>query len=107
MKILNGDARALTCDPMNDTDVWYIMRQVNQGTTVPVLVSLVPLEGRISGACKFVSYEEPYINPSDLNRFINQYLPRGGGMREDASESKEIRSKHTKQLAQGRRSRSD
>lgn len=43
MKILNGDARALTCDPMNDTDVWYIMRQVNPGTTAPVLDSLVSL----------------------------------------------------------------
>lgn len=29
MNILNGDTRTVTCDPMNDTDVWYIMRQVN------------------------------------------------------------------------------
>ena len=28
MNILHGDARALTCDPMNDMDVWYITRQV-------------------------------------------------------------------------------
>lgn len=28
MNILNGDTRTVTCDPMNDTDVWYIMRQV-------------------------------------------------------------------------------
>ena len=28
MNILNGDARTVECDPMNDADVWYIMRQV-------------------------------------------------------------------------------
>lgn len=28
MNILNGDTRTVTCDPMNDADVWYIMRQV-------------------------------------------------------------------------------
>lgn len=30
MNILNGDTRTVTCDPMNDADVWYIMRQVNR-----------------------------------------------------------------------------
>lgn len=30
MNILNGDTRTVTCDPMNDTDVWYIMRQVKK-----------------------------------------------------------------------------
>ena len=30
MNILNGDTRTVTCDPMNDTDVWYIMRQVRR-----------------------------------------------------------------------------
>lgn len=30
MNILNGDTRTVTCDPMNDADVWYIIRQVRQ-----------------------------------------------------------------------------
>ncbi|CAM9402078.1 unnamed protein product [Ectocarpus fasciculatus] len=41
MNILNGDTRTVTCDPMNDTDVWYIMRQIVQGLSFLHLQNIV------------------------------------------------------------------
>ena len=34
MNILNGDTRTVECDPMNDDDVCYIMRQVCSATNI-------------------------------------------------------------------------
>ncbi|CAM9447180.1 unnamed protein product, partial [Hapterophycus canaliculatus] len=41
MNILNGDTRTVTCDPMNDTDVWYIMRQIVQGLSFLHLQNII------------------------------------------------------------------
>jgi hypothetical protein len=41
MKILNGDARRVVCDPMNDYDVWHCMRQVVQGLSYLHLQNIV------------------------------------------------------------------
>ncbi|CAN0422599.1 unnamed protein product [Ascophyllum nodosum] len=41
MNILHGDARALTCDPMNDMDVWYITRQIVRGLNFLHLQNIV------------------------------------------------------------------
>lgn len=38
MNILNGDTRTVTCDPMNDADVWYIMRQVGAGIIIEIYI---------------------------------------------------------------------
>ncbi len=70
MKILNGDARRVECDPMCIKDVWHIFRQVTFNGAVLILyaaVAVVDVDIYIYMYVQILSLTRTHIPTSPIN----------------------------------------